>query len=248
MFNDLTQVYEALVDWPKRLANEEPFYRQLFARLRAQSVVDVACGTGHHAAMFSHWGLRVEGADLSADMIETARANFGESQQGLRWMARSFDEPIETGPFDVALCVGNSLALAPEPSVARQAIRQMLAAVRTGGAVVVQVLNLWHLPDGPCNWQKVRPATFPELSPHELLIVKGVHRSGGRGYVDLIVLDLSEKTRLLSESTPFLGLEATDLEQTARSAGANTVTFFGGYHDEPHNRLASVDLLMVAEK
>jgi SAM-dependent methyltransferase len=247
MFDDLTQVYEAMVDWPKRLANETPFYRQLFARLGARSAVDVACGTGHHAAMFCRWRLRVEGADVSAGMIERARAGFAESQE-LHWVARSFDEPIETGPFDVALCVGNSLALAPSPAVAEQAVHRMLAAVRSGGAAVVQVLNLWHLPDGPCVWQKTRPATLPELSPSELLIVKGVHRCGGRGFVDWIVFDLPGKTRLRNESTPFLGLEAAELERAARSAGARNVTFFGGYHDEPYDRSASVDLLMVAEK
>ena len=41
------ELYDALVDWPKRLANEEPFYRQLFERYNVKSVLDVACGTGH---------------------------------------------------------------------------------------------------------------------------------------------------------------------------------------------------------
>ena len=31
LFHDLTDVYEALVNWPQRLAREEPFYRRLFA-------------------------------------------------------------------------------------------------------------------------------------------------------------------------------------------------------------------------
>ena len=55
LFADLTDVYEAMVDWPKRLANEEPFYRRLFARIGARRVLDAACGTGHHASMFHAW-------------------------------------------------------------------------------------------------------------------------------------------------------------------------------------------------
>ena len=74
MFDDLADVYEAMIDWPKRLAHEEPFYRRLFERLGARSVLDVACGTGRHAAMFHSWGLRVEGADLSPAMIDRARS------------------------------------------------------------------------------------------------------------------------------------------------------------------------------
>ena len=30
MFDDLSDVYDAMIQWPKRLAHEEPFYRKLF--------------------------------------------------------------------------------------------------------------------------------------------------------------------------------------------------------------------------
>ena len=81
-----------------------------------------------------------------------------------------------------------------------------------------------------------------------MLILKGVHRCGTRGYVELIVADPAAGTILRSESTPFLGLEASDLERLARAAGATTITFHGGYHDQPYDRQESVDLVMVAEK
>ena len=210
MFDDLADVYEAMIDWPKRLAHEEPFYRRLFERLGARSVLDVACGTGRHAAMFHSWGLRVEGADLSPAMIDRARSSFGQPD-GLRWAVRAFDEPIAPAePFDAAVCVGNSLALAPDMATVERAIRQMLAAVRDGGAIVVQVLNLWHLPDGPCVWQKCRRAAAAVPRTGDVLILKGVHRCGDRGYVELIVTDPSGGTLMRSESTPFLGLEASD--------------------------------------
>ena len=35
MFDDFADAYEAMIDWPKRLAHEEPFYRRLFDRLEA---------------------------------------------------------------------------------------------------------------------------------------------------------------------------------------------------------------------
>ena len=114
MFQDLTDIYDAMIDWPKRLAHEGPFYRQLFERHGVRSVIDVACGTGRHAAMFRSWDLRVEGADISPAMIDRARAAFGEPA-GLRWAVRGFDEPIAPAePFDAAVCVGNSLPLAAD--------------------------------------------------------------------------------------------------------------------------------------
>jgi SAM-dependent methyltransferase len=281
MFDDFSDVYEAMIDWPKRLAHEEPFYRRLFKRLEARSVLDAACGTGQHAAMFHSWGLRVEGADLSAAMIERARAKFGQPP-GLNWAVRGFDQPVELAePFDVAVCVGNSLALAPDLATVHRAIRQMLAAVREGGAIVVQVLNLGRLADGPCAWQKCRRVTLPapasvasptgtaplfadkgghavehlpktssasNLSAGNTLVVRGVHRCGNRGYVEVLVIDTSGEPALRSESTEFLGLEADDLEHAARDAGAKNVAIFGGYQDRPFDRQQSVDLVMVAER
>jgi SAM-dependent methyltransferase len=245
LFNDLTDIYEAMIDWPKRLAHEEPFYRRLFERIGARSVVDVACGTGHHAAMFHSWQLRVEGADISPAMIERARRTFGEPP-GLRWVVRGFDAPIEPAePLDAVVCVGNSLALAPDKRTVERAVAQMLSAVRPGGVVVVHVLNLGHLPDGPCVWQKSKRATLPQ---GDVLILKGVHRCGRQGYVELVVTPPGGGPPVHSESVPFLGLEAAELEDMVRQAGAAEVTFSGGYHGERYQTQKSVDLVMVAGK
>ena len=245
MFDDLTDIYEAMIDWPKRLAHEGPFYRRWFDRYGVQSVVDVACGTGRHAAMLHDWKLRVEGADLSPNMIARARSRFGEPA-GLHWVVRGFDAPIDAAePFDAALCVGNSLALAPDVATVGRALEQMLTAVRPGGLIVVHVLNLWRLSEGPCLWQKCQTAVLPQ---GDVLIVKGVHRCGGRGYVELIAADRARGTLLHSESVPFLGLEAAELEQMLRRAGAADVQCFGGYQEQPYDRQASADLLLAARK
>ena len=243
LFRDLTDVYESLVDWGARLAREEPFYRRVFAAHDVRRVVDVACGTGHHAAMFQRWGLSVEGADFSVAMIERARRRHGESPD-LRWAVRSFDQPIgAVEPFDAAICAGNSLALAADRPMVGRTLQQMFAALHPDGVAVVHVLNLWRLPDGPCVWQKCQRTVLPQ---GEMLIVKGVHRSGRQGFVDLIVTGLTPATEMHAESAPLLGLEAGELEALARAAGASRCEFFGGYQGEPYVRESSVDLILVA--
>ena len=245
LFADLSDCYEAMIDWPKRLAHEAPFYRRLFESVAAQHVLDAACGTGHHAALFHSWQLRVEGADINESMLARARRNFGEPA-GLRWVRRGYTEPVgSTGPLDVVLCVGNSLALVPDLQTARTAVRNMLEAVRPGGAIVLHVLNLWRLADGPCQWQKcVRTA----LDQGPVIIVKGVHRHGSTGYVDLVVSSLADPHAWRSDCVPFLGLEAAALEQWACEAGVGTIDLYGGYHAEPYRRETSADLIVVARK
>lgn len=245
LFHDLTDVYEALVNWPVRLAREEPFYRRLFAAHQVRRVLDVACGAGHHAAMFHRWGLSVEGADVSPAMIERARRQYGQSPS-LRWVVRSFDQASGADEaFDAAICAGNSLALAADRPMVQRTIERMLAVVRPGGIVLVHVLNLWRLPEGPCVWQKCQRASLPE---GEVLIVKGVHRCGRQGFVDLIVAGLTPATQMHTESVPLLGLEADELDQMARAAGASHCEFGGGYQGDAYDRENSVDLILVASR
>jgi hypothetical protein len=182
-------------------------------------------------------------------MIAKARALHGETGN-LRWVVRRFEEACPTSAaFDAAICVGNSLALASDENSAERAIGNLLAAVRCGGVVIVQVLNVWSLPDGPCQWQKSLRAALPR---GEAVIVKGVHRCGPRAYVNLVVVPLGSTTAkslpMRADSVPLLGLEATALDQWARRAGAEKVAFFGDYLGHPYERERSVDLILVAER
>ena len=209
-------------------------------------MLDVACGTGHHAAMFHSWALRVEAADISPRMIKRARSNFGEPT-GLRWVVRGFDEPTQAvEPFDLVLCVGNSLALATDLATVERAIERNTARGPPGGAVVIQTLNLWRLPDGPCTWREL-PASGV-LPQGQSLVVKGVHRCGDRGYVELIVTVCSGDVAMRTESVAFLGLQAAELKQVLRRNSVAQVTVFGGYQEQPYEPSKSVDLLIVARK
>ena len=245
VFRNMTEIYEAIVDWPKRLANEAPFYQRLFERVGVRSVVDVACGTGHHAALFHSWGWRVEAADCSENMLERARSNFPDLPR-LRWVQREFDQPIEPqDSFDAAICVGNSLALASDRATVQRVIEQMFAGIRSGGIVVLHVLNLWRLPEGLCQWQKCQRVN---LKHEEVLVVKGVHRAGTTGFVDLIVASLSSSPEMRSECVRLLGLEADELKTMCSNAGASSVQLWGDYQETPYDRSRSPDLIAVAQK
>ena len=89
LFNSLPSVYKAMINWPRRLAHESPFFRRIVDRIGAKRLVDVACGTGQHALMFHSWGLQVEAADVSSEMIQTARSAT-EPRAGLRFLVRDW--------------------------------------------------------------------------------------------------------------------------------------------------------------
>jgi SAM-dependent methyltransferase len=245
MFADRADRYDALIDWDKRLANESAFYRRLFEEVGAKRVLDAACGTGRHAAMFREWGLQVVGTDVSPAMLAKARENFGESE-GLQWIERSFTVAADDGPFDVVLCTGNSLSLAEGHEVAREAVRAMLQGVKPGGALVVQVLNLWKLEEGPTLWQKSKRLRF---RGRDTVLLKGIHRVGGRGHIDLVELTLTDDgVERQEHGAMFEGIHDGDLLVWAQDAGASRCDLWGSVQREPYDRTGSTDLILVARK
>jgi len=245
-FEDNVELYDGLVDWSKRLTREGPFYRRLFEENGIGRVLDVACGTGHHADMFHSWGLVVEGSDISPVMIAYCREHFGESDT-LGWAVCSFDEAHpRPGSFDAAVCVGNSLELAGDYETVQKTMAALLGAVRSGGLCVIHVLNLWRIPEGPVVWQKIKRM---DLGGNNYMVLKGVHRVGKGGYVEFVALDLSGASVVFrTKSATLLGLEADDLAAWAKQAGAGDVRFYGNYAGESYDRLSSQDLIIVCRR
>ena len=269
IFEQRVDRFDAIVDWPRRLARETPFYHRWFAEVSARRVLDAACGTGHHARMFHEWGLEVEAADVSPAMIAWCRQRYGQPA-GLSWVERSFTQSADpTGQFDAALCVGNSLALADNLQTVHAALAAMFAVLRPGGACIVHVLNIFTLPDGPTQWQKlvriclpVR-ARFCEPGPSSSLcepgspqpqtdhiLLKSIRRVGDKAFIDLVDLELTADrgVKQESQSESLLGLRSDDLAAAARAAGTDDIQFFGNYQQEPFSPASSPDLIMVCRK
>jgi SAM-dependent methyltransferase len=239
------ETYAALVDWPKRLANEGPFFRRWFERVGARRVLDVACGTGHHAALFHSWGLDVEGADVEPAMLAYCRAQHGASDM-LRWAARSFTGEPPSGQFDAVVCIGNSLALVPDLSVVQQGLNHMLAALRPGGVCLVQVVNLWRLPVGPITWQRQLRLKRPA---GDVLLIKGIHRVGDCGYVEFGELRLGpESFSHEFHSTRILGLTDAALRAAAEAAGGCDAACVGTYQDDPYEPPRSADIILTCRR
>ena len=246
-FLEAAERYDAMIDWPRRLAREEPFFRRLFEQAGVRRVLDAACGTGHHAAMFHAWGLEVQGADLSPAMIACARRLHGEGP-GLTWVVRSFQDPPEApGSFDAVLCTGNSLALAGTGEVLRQAVKAMLVSLRADGLLVLHLLNLWHLADGRSVWQKCR--RLEAGGSGDRLLLKRLQRRGSLGQVELIEVRLAGGgAELQTDEAVFTGLEAAELAGEVRRSGGRQIELWGSWEFEPYSRDDSVDLILTARR
>ncbi len=243
-FDVLAEAYDAMIDWDKRLANESGLFRKVFDEVKARRVIDAACGTGRHAAMFARWGLEVEGADLNARMIEHCQAKY-QGVGNLSFVTRSFMLPISR-PADVVVCTGNSLALVDNLQQAEAAIAAMCAGVLPGGALVIHVLNLQSREEGPIRWDKCKRTL---LSSGDALIIKGTHRAGGYGYVNFLLTDLSgSEPKLTVDTVRFLQLRSEFLETQCKCHGFKSIELYGNYRMEAFDPARSSDLIIVARR
>jgi len=241
-FDQLVDVYDAMVDWPSRLQYETPLLRYLVDSVPVRNVLDAACGTGRHAEWLLSWGLSVEAADVSGPMLDAGRRRVGP-HAGIEWVQRSYDQPNDRGlRFDLILCIGNSLALAPDRTSAAAALRCMLAQLRPGGAFLMQVLNVQRLQQDVCTWQKCKTI---DLDHRRLIVLKGVRRSTENASVEVVVVDPTVPTIVASHATPLLAFQPDELSDIVRDAGATDVTTYGNFDRQPFAPDQSPDLILV---
>ena len=264
-------VYEVMNDWPSRLALELPFIRRALEQTHARTVLDVACGGGHHAIALASEGYTVSGADLSAKMVGLARRNAVQANVSIRFEQTGFAD-IGTRfnlPFDAVLCLGNSLPHVLTEADQLAALAAINGRLNPGGILVLQNLNY------DSRW-KNRPRFFA-LNPVTLdgrtsLIwrMADYHDPGTRvagldgpcpepGLITFHIATLepeaSGKTQAAEikwqatvKSTLQRPLFARDLTRWLAQVGFEDVALFGGMDATPFDSDSSPDLVIVARK
>jgi glycine/sarcosine N-methyltransferase len=160
MYDDFSTDYDRFVDWPARLAAELPFIVGQVANGLEQSassyILDAACGTGMHAIALARKGYTVVGADLSAKMIERARANAAIEGVDVRFEVAGFGElSMRVGiGFDAVLCLGNSLPNLLAPADLAAALADFAACLRPGDLVLIQNRNFDRVVERRERWME----------------------------------------------------------------------------------------------
>lgn len=130
--------YEAFANAAQRLQREGPFLLEYLRHAPGNRVLDMACGTGPHALFFAEHGAAVTAVDFSESMLAYARqhrahANITYKQGDIR--------AITGGPYDLVLCLGNSLCLLTTKDELNAAFGGVFKALCPGGIFITQTLN-----------------------------------------------------------------------------------------------------------
>ncbi|MFZ5641300.1 MAG: class I SAM-dependent DNA methyltransferase [Bacillota bacterium] len=253
LFDNFGGDYDRMIDWDTRLKREEPFFAGLFTRYNTRSVLDAACGTGHHALLFAARGHAVAGADLSPTMVEQARANAAAKGLPVEFVQAGFGQLAKTlgREFDAVVCLGNSLPHIKSTGDIQSVLVDFYRVLNRGGVLVIQNRNynkalaeksrfmpLNHCRSGTEETLYLRFTDFPEKDPAGLITF------------NIVVLqkDVTGKWsyRVHSEQLkPWLKEEMALLLNAARFKNIHYYGDYGGKEYEPES---STDLIIVAEK
>ncbi len=180
-------------------------------------VLDVACGTGRHAAAFRSRGARVTGLDLSRQLLRRARqdARIPVIRSDLRAI------PVRPGSMDMTVNLFTSFGYFDSDREHRAALEEMVATVRRNGWFALDFLNAARVAgdlvpqeQGVVAGQPVRIDRW--LDPAREYVFKSITTGDGRRYV--------ERVRLF---------EPGELERLCTEAGATVRHRLGDYDGAP---------------
>ena len=238
--------YDLLIDWETRLAREGPFYEQLFTKHDVGTVLDMACGTGRHAALFRKWGLEVVGCDPSREMLAVCESSFGEL--GIEFLPVGFGEiQAKIGrTFDAITCLGSSYPHLLTESAAQEALDDFHASLGPGGVLVLQTLNYAQMiADG----ERFMPPSSGLCDGKEMVFLRVLDFGDELvGFNMVTLIKEGGKWAHHVETTQHRPTFRTDLERQLRAAGFSEVSFYGAFDGSRYEERTSDHLLAVATR
>ncbi len=221
--------YDEFGDIKDYLGPEKDFFEAVFKENHVRTVLDCACGTGHHLYMMAQMGMEVSGSDYSASMLDVAEKNLSGQgkhiklkQCDFRYLESAFEEK-----FDAIVCLTTSLPHLHEDADLITALKSMKNRLNDGGILILT--------------QGATPATL-QLPPIEVVVqredfTRVYVKEHDERFQTIHILDLFHgKGRLGNRQydVTYRLLFDKEYEELLTEAGFDTVRFYGDYKQNPY--------------
>jgi glycine/sarcosine N-methyltransferase len=141
-FKSSPDFYDLQVNWEERLKKEKDFFSKIFKGNDIKSVLDIGCGTGHHAQLFSRYVKNVVAIDPSEESMDYAAKNVVKSPNIT--LIRGGFEDLDNKPlddFDLITTLGNTLPILGDRRKIKHALKKIRGKLAENGLAIAQFLN-----------------------------------------------------------------------------------------------------------
>ncbi|UCH03580.1 MAG: class I SAM-dependent methyltransferase [Candidatus Thorarchaeota archaeon] len=247
-FDEIALAYDNSIDWNARLKREMPFLVESLEKSGGNHVLDMACGTGRHSVELAAQELKAVGFDCSQAMIGFATSLAQERELAVDFqVADMLDFRFSIyGPFDLAFCLGNSLALLPSMADLKQVVTNAYSVLRLGGTFIAQVLNFKEILSTGFRFFPIKGGVTRK---NEDVIFSRFYEHGEGDHSTLVACSFVKQNRDWVTSISTQSVLHTELELmrgALESAGFSELEFFSDYSKNPFHPEFSRNLVVRA--
>jgi len=139
LYEQLAYDYDEFGTISDYLGDEKTFFEDLFKKYGIKTVLDCACGTGHHLYMLSEMGFTVNGSDYSEAMIDVANKNLKKYGKNIPLCQCDFRflEQKHNDKFDSIVCLTTALPHLHSDEDLVTALKSMKNRLNKNGVLVL---------------------------------------------------------------------------------------------------------------
>jgi len=208
-------------------------------------ILDVGCSTGSLACELAQLGHEVSAIDYDEEMIHKAKEKseyFGlQSNPSFEVMdMRLIAKQFKSENLDMIYSTGNTLVHLLKIDEIEEFCRNVFSLLKTGGALVVQILNYDYILD-----EKI--TDLPLIENDKIKFTRTYHFRED-GLLDFnTVIEIKEGEHVIKSTIPLLPLRKSEFESILRKIGFTDVKCFGNFKGDDLLK-NSIPLVVTAEK
>ncbi len=251
VFEELALVYDQSIDWNQRLQRELPFLQALIADQKIARILDLACGSGHHAIALVNGRHEVIGLDLSPQMIAAATRHAEENDVNVQFHTADMTkaDKIVTGPFDLILCLGNSLALLPSINALKRTFKGIHSLLADDGFLVTQTLNFEEIRHTGFRFFPLKSG--PTTAGNEVIFARFFELFSNTSTATLVFsgfikTETGWKTKTHSQQV--LQLNQSLMDQSLTKNDFTRIQYYADYKQHQFSPLKSRNLITLAQQ
>jgi ubiquinone/menaquinone biosynthesis C-methylase UbiE len=241
-YKNFADQYDTLVSFENRVKREAKFYDSIFKKYGVKTVLDCACGTGHHVMMFKQLGYEVQGSDLSPAMVNKAQTNLKQLNLNAKIKVADFKELSKhfDDKFDSVICVGNSLPHLLSDEELISAFSEMNAILKENGILILEQRNYDKL-------IKNKKRIFPVSIKEEEAFIYVLDFFPTEIVFNIVYINLMTKAFQIYNTTYNI-LKMGKLKEILNSTGLKIVNQYGDYDFNEFNIETSDRPIIVCKK